>query len=420
MTTFTIPSLTRTSFHPTQPLAAVSTRTPQPQISLGGEPGQVFTSSQPRFGTQLNYKGPYTSAIIGTDFADGLSNLRAEEAFEATTRFVQNNAKDIKAAFPDAKFSSWANKSILRKVADFFVNLFKALLGLKSEGNGTLPVKRFSDIPFGHRDYGARAVQELAFSRHNDTKDKIYVPVVDPGVGNGNDRAILITQNHGLHVGPNNGLWGLFIRSLDEKIKAGQEKPYEILPINLEKVRQLDGLRLNDPDYYLHKTFHGRDVFAVVAGAIAGGLDPHFFVDTARKKDYKPVFTEFSQGIEKLPQNKGEEILFHAFKDNTGGNVLTNIAVPPVTSGNPVPEGWTFDITSAEDKGFAKPLVKDIPLKEFFDQVGKGQPLIYPGSTHSPFPKSRFLEFAINGGAGNIVLNLEPGATHAYRIRRTA
>lgn len=82
----------------------------------------------------------------------------------------------------------------------------------------------------------------------------IHLAIVDPGVGSGR-RAVLVEAAAHLFVGPDNGLFSLV---LDEVPKA--------------RIRHL-----TNAAYFLPNpsaTFHGRDVFAPVAAALAEGVPP--------------------------------------------------------------------------------------------------------------------------------------------------
>lgn len=80
----------------------------------------------------------------------------------------------------------------------------------------------------------------------------VHVAVVDPGVGS--ERAILVAEEAGhAFLAPDNGLLGAVLG-------AGA------------RVFALDEERFALPDR--SATFHGRDVFAPAAGALAGGLAP--------------------------------------------------------------------------------------------------------------------------------------------------
>jgi S-adenosylmethionine hydrolase len=81
----------------------------------------------------------------------------------------------------------------------------------------------------------------------------IHLAVVDPGVGSSR-RALLVTTPRAAFVGPDNGLFSPF---LDQAGAAAWV--------------------LDRPEHWLaepSQTFHGRDIFAPVAGALAAGILP--------------------------------------------------------------------------------------------------------------------------------------------------
>lgn len=82
----------------------------------------------------------------------------------------------------------------------------------------------------------------------------IHVAVVDPGVGTSR-RPILVTGHGYFFVGPDNGIFSPLYQS---------GKPFEVYVLNQKK-------------FFLKKisaTFHGRDIFAPVAGYLACGTPP--------------------------------------------------------------------------------------------------------------------------------------------------
>lgn len=82
----------------------------------------------------------------------------------------------------------------------------------------------------------------------------VHCVVVDPGVGS-QRRAIAIQTNHGIFVGPDNGVFSLVLRAKQTDVLAA--------------------VTLTNPEYHLptvSATFHGRDVFAPVAAHLANGV----------------------------------------------------------------------------------------------------------------------------------------------------
>jgi len=83
----------------------------------------------------------------------------------------------------------------------------------------------------------------------------IHVAVVDPGVG-GTRRPVVVTTSDYLFVGPDNGVFHLVLDQ-DDGVRAYElvEDRYFLSPVS--------------------GTFHGRDIFAPVAGHLSRGVLPH-------------------------------------------------------------------------------------------------------------------------------------------------
>jgi S-adenosylmethionine hydrolase len=125
----------------------------------------------------------------------------------------------------------------------------------------------------------------------------LHVVVVDPGVGT--DRAILYAEVGGQRLlVPDNGCWtGL----CDETGPPGRV------------------LRLAEPRYWratVSRTFHGRDIFAPVAGHLSRGLDPGLLGPPAATW----VQLDLPQPVLADASVTGEVVFIDPF-----GNLLTNI-----------------------------------------------------------------------------------------------
>ena len=83
----------------------------------------------------------------------------------------------------------------------------------------------------------------------------VHLAVVDPGVGTGR-RAIVVAAGGDLFVGPDNGL---LLEAVD--VVGGPSRAWSIEEPSLLRAQ-------------VSATFHGRDLFAPVAGRLAGGLEP--------------------------------------------------------------------------------------------------------------------------------------------------
>jgi S-adenosylmethionine hydrolase len=82
----------------------------------------------------------------------------------------------------------------------------------------------------------------------------VHVAVVDPGVGS-ERRPLLVVSRDYFFVGPDNGLFG-YVYELEEQVRV---------------------FHLTNDKYFraaVSATFHGRDLFAPVAGAVSSGVEP--------------------------------------------------------------------------------------------------------------------------------------------------
>ncbi len=132
-------------------------------------------------------------------------------------------------------------------LADGYVGAMKG--ALLRAAPGALPVDITHEVP--RHDVLAGAFL-LATAAPWYPPGTIHVGVVDPGVGT--DRRGLVARAGGhLFVAPDNGLLELVLREHPDA-----------------EVRAIENPALRHPDP--HPTFHGRDVFAPVAGALARGV----------------------------------------------------------------------------------------------------------------------------------------------------
>lgn len=121
----------------------------------------------------------------------------------------------------------------------------------------------------------------------------VFVAVVDPGVGT--DRAILgVETDRHLFLAPDNGLLG-FLGGIRRKIRIAESKHF-LKPLS--------------------QTFHGRDIFAPVAGLLSAGADLGRFGPGAKTMAMLP------RSEPRVSRNavEGEVVAIDRF-----GNVITNI-----------------------------------------------------------------------------------------------
>src|SRR5574341_2193266 len=165
----------------------------------------------------------------------------------------------------------------------------------------------------------------------------IHVAVVDPGVG-GPRRPILVSCDGHLFIGPDNGLLGpIAQRGGPSSVRAITAALYFLQPVSA--------------------TFHGRDIFAPVAGHLSLGAEPdrfgHPIADYVRLTLPRP-----SQcGARSI---KGEILHIDRF-----GNLVTNIAREDLER---LASGGTITALQVEIAGHTLPIVT------YYTQVAPGAP----------------------------------------------
>ncbi|MDA2918373.1 SAM-dependent chlorinase/fluorinase [Desulfobacterota bacterium AH_259_B03_O07] len=184
-------------------------------------------------------------------------------------------------------------------------------------------------------------------------EETINLVVVDPGVGSSR-RAIAVEADNKYFVGPDNGVFTFVY------MDANSYAVFEI----------------TDPKYMLKNissTFHGRDIFAPVAGHISIGVSiKDFGVET---KD--PVSIEI-----KHPEVGSNEIVGEVIYVDSFGNCITNI------TGNSV---------SSDSRIYVDKRVVESISKSYSD-VPEGELLAIIGS-------SGFLELSVNQGRASELIN---------------
>jgi S-adenosylmethionine hydrolase len=142
--------------------------------------------------------------------------------------------------------------------------------------------------------------------------DTIHLVVVDPGVGTGR-RPILASTGQYRFVAPDNGALSLlFAREESARVWHITADHYFLNPVS--------------------NTFHGRDIFAPVAGWLSKGLHEDKFGE--------PI-TDYVRFSSPKPKRVSETLLKGmALKVDTFGNIITNISpedVPELFLENPPP-----------------------------------------------------------------------------------
>ena len=126
----------------------------------------------------------------------------------------------------------------------------------------------------------------------------IFVVVVDPGVGSAR-RIILVKSQKYYFIAPDNGIlsWVLREEKLKKIVQVTQDK-YFLKPIS--------------------STFHGRDIFAPVAGHLSKGIPINEFGNEIKD----PVSIPFPEPIVRKEEIEGKVLLIDKF-----GNAITNLSL---------------------------------------------------------------------------------------------
>lgn len=159
----------------------------------------------------------------------------------------------------------------------------------------------------------------------------IHLAVVDPGVGT--DRSVLLVLADGhAFLGPDNGLLAGVIESCDAQVIRVSEQA--LARLSLESVSA---------------TFHGRDVFAPIAGALASGA--------VSPNELGLPTDDFVPSLIDPPDMHGAELHGIVITSDNFGNLITNI-----------------DQTLLRE--FKNPLVRagghDMPLRRTYGDVAPG------------------------------------------------
>jgi S-adenosylmethionine hydrolase len=193
----------------------------------------------------------------------------------------------------------------------------------------------------------------------------IHLAIVDPGVG-GARRPVLVSGAHALFVGPDNGI---------------------LTPALADAAAQT--WQLDRPEYWLPEvsaTFHGRDLFAPIAGHLACGMKPEALASPISD----PVRLEMA-----APRRQPDgSILGEIVYADRFGNLVTNI---PGTwlAGEFGPGQWRCYVGQ-----HAQPVIG--PLHTYSD-APPGAPLALVGSMGA-------LEIAVRDGNARQLLEINPGA----------
>ncbi len=169
-------------------------------------------------------------------------------------------------------------------------------------------------------------------------KGTVHLAVVDPGVGSGRRPIVVVTESY-YFVGPDNGIFSLIYRDA-ERLRVHH---------------------ITSTHYFLPSpgpTFHGRDVFAPVAGWLAKGIPSGNFGEE---------ITDFSKLNVPAPKVTSNGIEGHVVHIDRFGNVITDILYQDIQP--LLREGADLEAASVLAAG------KEIKgLKKYYAEVAPGVP----------------------------------------------
>lgn len=195
-------------------------------------------------------------------------------------------------------------------------------------------------------------------------KGTIHVAVVDPGVGT-ERQPILVQTKRACFVGPDNGMLGLAVKTMDGKMRVRRITNQKLM---LSRVSN---------------TFHGRDIFAPAAAHLTNGTPP---------EEFGPETEEISMpDFAKVVRREGVLIGEVIHIDNFG-NIVTNIGKKELRL---IRTRKTVSVV-------LKSVKHELKFCKNYGEVKKQQPLALIGS-HG------LLEISTNQGNAAEVFNIENG-----------
>ena len=226
-------------------------------------------------------------------------------------------------------------------------------------------------VPPGHLARGAFMLEAAAPDFAAGT---VHLAVVDPGVGT-DRRALAVAARGQFFVGPDNGLLEWALAAPDAVAHALTEARYFRQPVS--------------------RTFHGRDVFAPVAAALARG-EP---IDRLGPRVTDPVRLPLGEVV-----LRDDALVGHVVFADRFGNALTNLTAARIA------EAWG---DRADDRGY-EVLVLDRRIEGLSRSYGDAP----VGTVVAILGSSGRLEIAQVGGAATERLGLGEGDTVTVRRRR--
>jgi len=191
----------------------------------------------------------------------------------------------------------------------------------------------------------------------------IHVVIVDPGVGT-DRRPILVSGQNQYFIAPDNG----------------------VLSAVYEKEQQFIVRHLTAEHYFLHpvsKTFHGRDVFAAVAGWLSKNWQPSSMGDE---------ITDFKRFVLPRPKESDGQLKGVVLRVDSFGNLITNFRVEDLP-------------TASLEKGEINLQVGSQTISKVVPTFANGT----PGEVFAFIGSSGLLEIGVNRGSAAKTLGFGRG-----------
>lgn len=236
---------------------------------------------------------------------------------------------------------------------DPFVAMMKGVLLSKAPGLSIIDITH--QIP--PHDIKTAALYLMAAIPYM-PKHTLFMTVVDPTVGTGRGIIWARTENYQF-ISPDNGL----ISWVEQKEKIKEARFISNSSLFLDSISS---------------TFHGRDIMAPVAAAIARGLS---------EKKIGPVFDEYRRLPFPLPVKAGNRVTGQVIAVDHFGNAITNIKRDYLSART------VFNIADRMMKG----------LKLTYASVPEGEAIALIGSFG-------FLEFSVRNGSFARTFDVKPGS----------
>jgi S-adenosylmethionine hydrolase len=250
--------------------------------------------------------------------------------------------------------------------ADYFVGAVKGVI--LSSASATRIVDLTHEIPA--QDIHAAAFTLLAAYK-SFPEGSIHVAVVDPGVGSSR-RGICVAAGRQFFVGPDNGIFSYVYE---------RESPFTVFELSNSKYFRED----------VSATFHGRDVFAPVAAALANGIKPAKF----GKRINDPV-----RLAPLAPERKEDgKIVGRIIHIDRFGNCVTNLTPRDLTA-KMITGGASLRVKGKTIDSFRKYFVEQTNTSKVFGIWGSGG----------------FLEIAAANASAAKLLKVEVGTPVTVRL----